>query len=42
MPDFKLSDEEITQLTAYLQSIDATGVAAPHQLKVNNDGTLER
>lgn len=42
MPDFKLNDAQIAQLIAYLKSMDSTGVAAPHQLKVNHDGTIER
>lgn len=42
MPDFKLNDEQIAQLVAYLKSMDSTGIAAPHQLKVNYNGTIER
>jgi len=42
MPAFALNDDEVSQLLAYLKSMDATGVAAPDKLKINYDGTIER
>ncbi len=42
MPGFDLSDEQSKQLIAYLKSIDATGIAAPHGFNINYDGTIER
>ena len=42
MPTFNLSDSEVTEIVAYLKSIDATGVAAPSKLKIKQDGSIER
>lgn len=38
MPDFNLSPDEITALTAYLAQIDATGSADPRSFTISNSG----
>lgn len=40
MPDFKLTDQEVENLTEYLKSIDKSGIGRPSQLKINYDGTI--
>lgn len=42
MPAFNLNDSEVSQIVAYLKSIDATGIAAPYRLKIKYDGSIER
>ncbi len=42
MPNFYFSEEEITDLTAYLKSIDGSGIGMPSKLKINNDGTIQQ
>ena len=42
MPDFHLTDEEITSIISYLQHIDGTGKSDPRTFTINNDGTIEQ
>ncbi len=42
MPDFRLSENEITSLLSYMQNIDATGKADPKSFTINKDGTIEQ
>lgn len=41
MPNFHLSETEIEDLTAYMKSIDKSGIAKPSHLKINDNGTIE-
>jgi nitric oxide reductase subunit C len=40
MPNFNLTEEEITYLTVYLKDIDASGSSDPRQFKTLPDGTI--
>lgn len=42
MPDFHLTDREITDLTAFLKDINATGISDPKSFSLKYDGTIEQ
>jgi nitric oxide reductase subunit C len=42
MPDFKLTEREITDLIAFLKNIDATGKSDPKSFSLTYDGTIEQ
>lgn len=42
MPAFNLTDEELENLTSFLQQVDASGYSDPRKHKINFDGTIER
>lgn len=42
MPNFRLSGREITELTAFLESIDASGKSDPKTFTLKYDGTIEQ
>ena len=42
MPDFRLTESEITALQEYLKNIDASGNADPKSFTINKDGTIEQ
>jgi nitric oxide reductase subunit C len=42
MPDFKLSELEIDNLTSFLATVDASGNSDPRLFKKNLDGTIEQ
>jgi len=42
MPNFHLSDNEITAFLAYLKNIDASGKADPRTFTINSNGTIEQ
>jgi len=42
MPNFQLTGREITDLTAFLESIDASGKSDPKTFSLKYDGTIEQ
>lgn len=42
MPDFHLSDKEITEVIAYLKNIDASGISDPRTFTINTNGTIKQ
>ncbi len=42
MPDFHLTEQEITDLTAYLKNISSTGNSDPKSFTLKHDGTIEQ
>lgn len=40
MPKFQLSEQEISNLVAYLKSVDSSGKSNPGLFKINYDGTI--
>lgn len=42
MPNFRLSEEEMEALVAYLQNIDASGTADPRSFTIHTNGTIEQ
>ncbi len=40
MPNFKMNDDEINSLTAYLKYIDKTGVSPVKDFRINANGTV--
>jgi len=42
MPNFHLSEEEISELVAFLNAIDKTGNSDPRTFKLKYDGTIEQ
>ena len=42
MPNFHLKEEEIIDILAYLQNIDASGKADPRTFTINIDGTIQQ
>ena len=42
MPNFKLNDQDINSLLAFLKNIDASGKADPKSFTINYDGTIKQ
>ena len=42
MPAFPLSDEEMSSLNAFMEHIDASGIADPKSFTIKPDGTIEQ
>lgn len=42
MPDFKLQEDEIKSLIAYLQNINASGKADPRKFSIQYNGTISQ
>ena len=42
MPDFRLSEKEINDLTSFMQAIDASGKSDPKTFTLHDDGTIEQ
>jgi len=42
MPVFKLTNEEMNDLTAFLRNIDSSGTADPRSFKLSIDGTIRQ
>lgn len=40
MPDFKLTDEEMEHIIAFLKQVDKSGNGNPAKMKINNDGSI--
>lgn len=40
MPDFKMSEQEVGELLAFLTYVDGTGISPPYNARINPDGSL--